>query len=73
MQKRFTKQLHGMRKNKNFYLLYYKSLQKLGALSLEKWRLYADLTFIYKALHRLIDCDPFDFDLTAEKFVHQRR
>ena len=51
-----------MRDKKNMYMPYNKRLQKLGTLSLEKRCLYADLAFVYKALHWLFDCGPSDFD-----------
>ena len=70
MQKRFTKQLHGMRDNNNKNLPYDKRLQKLGALSLEKRRLYVDLVYTYIALHKLIDYAPFGFGLSLQKFVY---
>ena len=55
-----------MQNNNNKKLPCDKHLQKLGALSLEKRRLYADLTFIYMALHGLVNYIPFDFALTLK-------
>ena len=38
-------------------------LQKLDTLSLERQRQYADMVFVYKALHGLVDCSAISFRL----------
>ena len=44
-------------------LSYAEHLQKLDTLSLERRRQYADMVFVYKALHGLVDCSALSFGL----------
>ena len=44
-------------------LSYAEHLQKLDTLSLERRRQYADMVFVCKALHGLVDCSALSFGL----------
>ena len=44
-------------------LSYAKRLKKLDTLSLERRRQYANIMFVFKALHGLVDCSADSFGL----------
>jgi len=58
VQRRFTKHLKGLQQ-----LPYNDRLRELGALSLHDRRTYADMIFIYKALHGLMNCPGSTFGI----------
>ena len=66
VQKRFTMNLRGEQDDDGNDLSYAKRLQKLDTLSLERRRQYADMVFVYKALHGLVDCSVVGFGLEQQ-------
>ncbi len=58
VQKRFTKCIHGMQE-----LSYLERLRKLDALTVANRRTFADMVFIFKCLHGLVNFPPTELGL----------
>jgi hypothetical protein len=59
VMKRYTKCMNGLRE-----LPYAERLKALGALSLEKKRLFADMVLVHKALNGQLGCSTVELGLT---------
>ena len=58
VQRRYTKRIYGFEN-----MSYADRLRKLGALSLQNNRLFADLILVYKCIHQLMCCSADDLGL----------
>jgi len=60
IQRRFTKAIRGLKD-----LSYAERLSELGTLSLQNRRIYADMGFMYKIIHGMVDCSASDLGVTS--------
>ena len=58
VQKRLTKSIRGL-----WSLPYVLRLNELGVLSLQNLRFYADMVFVFKAIHGMVGCPVEEFGI----------